>query len=406
MRLLGIVIVVALLVVGVGAVGLAVTRGSTGAGQTSQYLTTAVTRRDVVDSAVANGSVSSALSYAMAFGAAAVPIVGSSSSTGTGSGGSTTWRVTGVKVAVGDSVTAGQILASADPTDLNGQLATAKTQLRAAGYRVTSAQNAYDDIDSSETDARRQALIQLLDAQSQRDQAARSVADLKTSIGYATLKAPATGTVTQLNIRAGTDAPSGNAVVIAVAPLDVTADFTESDLPALHVGQAASVTVKALAATIDGTVSEIAPSSSSSSGGVVSYAVTVDLTNAPAALRSGMSAEVSVTTARASAVLAVPTAALQSVADGYAVEVLAADGQPRAQLVSVGLITSSFSEIQAGLSEGDRVVVGTTTQRQTGLPGAFPGGGVRFGGGGGGGSGGGGGGGGGGTSPGGAPTQP
>jgi len=395
MRLFGIVVVVALLVVGVGAAGLAVTRSSTQAGQTSQYLTTAVARRDVVDSAVANGSVSSALSYALAFGAAAVPIVGSSSGSGNGSGGSGTWRVTSVKVAVGDTVTAGQVLATADPADLNAQLATARTQLRAAGYRVTSAQNAYDGIDSSETDARREALIQLLDAQSQRDQAARSVTDLRTSIGYATLKAPAAGTVTQLNIRAGTDAPSGDAVVIAVAPLDVTADFTESDLPALHVGQAASVTVKALAATIEGKVSEIAPSSSSSSGGVVSYAVTVDLTNPPAALRSGMSAEVSVTTARASAVLAVPTAALQSVADGYAVDVLPADGQPRVQLVSVGLITSSFSEIQAGLAEGDRVIVGTTTQRQTGLPGAFPGGGVRFGGGGGGG----------GTSPGGAPSQ-
>jgi macrolide-specific efflux system membrane fusion protein len=402
MRLLRIVLVIALLAVGLGAVGLVVTRGAASTGQSSQYLTAAVARRDVVDSAVANGSVSSALSYAMAFGSAAIPLVGSSSS-GASGGGSGTWRVTSVKVAVGDPVTAGQVLATADAADLNAQLATAKTQLRAAGYRVTSAQNAYDDIDSSETDPRRQALIQLLDARTQRDQAARSVAELKASIGYATLTAPAAGTVTALNVRAGTDAPSGDAVVIAVAPLDVTANFTESDLPALHAGQAASVTVKALAATIDGTVSAIAPAaSSSSSGGVVSYTVTVDLTSPPAALRAGMSAEVSVTTAQATAVLAIPTTALQSLAGGYAVDVLAADGQPRSQLVSVGLITSSFTEIQAGLAEGDRVVVGTTSQRQTGLPGAFPGGGgVRLGGGGGGGNNPGGG-----TNPGGGPSQP
>jgi len=122
---------------------------------------------------------------------------------------------------------------------------------------------------------------------------------------------------------------------------------------------------------------------------VVSYTVTVDLTNPPATLRAGMSAQVSVTTAQASAVLAVPTAALQSLAEGEAVDVLAPDGRPRSQIVTVGLITSSFTEIQAGLAEGDRVIVGTATQRQTGLPGAFPGGGVRFGGGGGGGGGGG-----------------
>ena len=82
-------------------------------------------------------------------------------------------------------------------------------------FRVASAQAAYDDIDTSQTDARREALIRLLDAQSQRDQAARSVADLTTSIGYTTLVAPAAGTVTALNVRSGTDAPSGDAVVIA-----------------------------------------------------------------------------------------------------------------------------------------------------------------------------------------------
>jgi macrolide-specific efflux system membrane fusion protein len=387
MRLLRIVLVVVLLAVGLGAVGLVVTRGSAGANQSSQYLTTAVARRDVVDSAVANGSVASALSYAMVFGSAAIPLVGSATSSG-GSGGSGTWRVTSVKVAVGDSVKKGQVLATADGTDLRAQLATARIQYRAASFRVASAQAAYDDIDTSLTDARRQALIGLLDAQSQRDQAARSVADLTTSIGYTTLVAPAAGTVTALNVRSGTDAPSGDAVVIAVAPLDVTADFTESDLPALHVGQAASVTIKALAATVAGKVSAIAPSSSAGSGGVVSYTVTVDLTNPPATLRSGMSAQVSVTTAQASDVLAVPTAALQSLAEGYAVDVLGPDGRPRSQIVTVGLITSSFTEIQAGLAEGDRVVVGTATQRQTGLPGAFPGGGVRFGGGGGGGGGG------------------
>jgi len=401
MRLLRILLVVVLLAVGVGAVGLVVTRGSAGAGQSSQYLTTAVARRDVVDSAVANGSVASALSYAMVFGSAAIPLVGSATNSG-GSGGSGTWRVTSVKVAVGDTVTKGQVLATADAADLRAQLATAKTQRRAASFRVASAQAAYDDIDTSQTDARREALIRLLDAQSQRDQAARSVADLTTSIGYTTLVAPAAGTVTALNVRSGTDAPSGDAVVIAVAPLDVTADFTESDLPALHVGQAASVTIKALAATVAGTVSAIAPASSAGSGGVVSYTVTVDLTNPPATLRAGMSAQVSVTTAQASAVLAVPTAALQSLAEGYAVDVLGPDGRPRSQIVTVGLITSSFTEIQAGLAEGDRVVVGTAAQRQSGLPGAFPGGGVRFGGGGGGGGTNAGG----GTAPGGGSSQP
>src|SRR5207253_5575701 len=106
----------------------------------------------------------------------------------------------------------------------------------------------------------------------------------------------------------------------------------------------------------------------------------------PAGLRSGMSAEVSITPASASNVLAVPTAALQNVGGGYAVQILDASGQPVVEEVSVGLVTSTFAEITAGLTDGDRVVIGTSTQRQTGLPG-FPvgggGGGGRFTGGGG-----------------------
>ena len=79
--------------------------------------------------------------------------------------------------------------------------------------------------------------------------------------------------------------------------------------------------------------------------------------------------------------LAVPTAALQNSGGAYAVQILDANGQPVAEEVSVGLVTSTFAEITAGLNDGDRVVIGTSTQRQTGLPG-FPvgggGGGGRF----------------------------
>jgi RND family efflux transporter MFP subunit len=407
MRRLRILLVIVLLVVGVGAVTLALNGRSGGTTAANQFITVAAARRDVIDSAVADGSVSASRSYALFFGSAPVPMAGSSTSSSSGSGGSMAWHVKQVKVAVGDTVSTGQVLAIASTAELTTQLDTTRRQLRTAQLRVDAAQEAYDNIDSSKTDARRQARIQLLDAESQHDQIQQTVDDLRQTIRYATLKAPAAGLVTQADLQAGADAPSGTTITIAVQPLQVTADFPESDLAILHADQAATVTVKAVGATLNGTVSGIAPAASTSSGGgVVSYTVTVSLTNPPAALRAGMSAQVSVTTASATGVLAVPTAALQGTADAYTVIVIDAAGQPASRQVTVGLISSSYAQISAGLAEGERVVIGTASQRQTGLPG-FPGaGGGRLNAGGGGGGAQPGGGAGGGAQPGGGSAQP
>ena len=101
-----------------------------------------------------------------------------------------------------------------------------------------------------------------------------------------------------------------------------------------------------------------------------------------------MSAEIAVTTASATNVLAVPAIALDTATDGtYTVQVLDASGQPTSVTVNVGLISSSLAEIKSGISEGTAVVVGTasdrtssgttTTTRFPGLDGGggFPGGG-------------------------------
>jgi multidrug efflux pump subunit AcrA (membrane-fusion protein) len=148
------------------------------------------------------------------------------------------------------------------------------------------------------------------------------------------------------------------------------------------------VTVSAAGATVPGTVVAIAPTASTSGGSssVVTYDVTIALTNPPTQVKPGMSADVSVTTAAASDVVAVPSVALSgSAASGYTVGVLAADGSVAQRAVEVGLVTSTWAEIRSGLSEGDRVVTGTATARQSttgngGFGVGIPGGGGGFGG--------------------------
>jgi multidrug efflux pump subunit AcrA (membrane-fusion protein) len=126
------------------------------------------------------------------------------------------------------------------------------------------------------------------------------------------------------------------------------------------------VTVAAIGADLPGTVTAIAPTATtSSSGSVVSFAVTVALTTPPATLRSGMTADVTITTASASEVLAVPAAAIRGREGAYTVLVLTAAGAPEARPVTVGLMTSSLVEIDSGLNAGDVVVTGTASQQRT-----------------------------------------
>jgi macrolide-specific efflux system membrane fusion protein len=77
-----------------------------------------------------------------------------------------------------------------------------------------------------------------------------------------------------------------------------------------------------------------------------------------------MSADITITTASASNVLAVPAAAIRGSNGNYSVLVLQ-DGQPVSTPVQVGLMTSSLVEVKSGLNEGDVVVTGTSSQQRS-----------------------------------------
>jgi multidrug efflux pump subunit AcrA (membrane-fusion protein) len=185
-------------------------------------------------------------------------------------------------------------------------------------------------------------------------------------IAAATLRSPIAGVVTEVNVTAGFDAPSGAAIVVDSTTLQITTDVVESDLADIKVGQEAAVSVSAIDADITGTVSAISPvASSDSNSGVVSYPVTITLASAPATARAGMSADVTITVQSAKNVLTVPAEALRGTTGDYSVMVLGADGQPQAKAVDVGLVTNTTAEIKSGLAEGEAVVTGTASA-QTG----------------------------------------
>jgi macrolide-specific efflux system membrane fusion protein len=147
-----------------------------------------------------------------------------------------------------------------------------------------------------------------------------------------------------------------------------TASFTESEISSLKVGQSATVSVTAAGVSVPATLTQIVPAASASTGAssssVVTYAVTATLTSPPETVLAGMSATVTVTTASVDNVLRVAATALKgSATAGYTVEVVNGDGSVSTRDVQVGLVTTSLAQITSGLSDGETVVVGSSTSR-------------------------------------------
>ncbi|MEA2546472.1 MAG: hypothetical protein QOI09_1745 [Chloroflexota bacterium] len=370
--------IVGLLVVGGFAVFMTVGGLPSSAAATSTYLTSTAAVADVSDDVAATGAIASSKSWALVFGAAA-------DSAASQSGSPASWLVSAVKVKVGDPVKKGAVLATATNTSLRVSIASATSKVNTATIELATAQDAYDA--ATTTAQLRQTKIALLNARDGLAQAKAALADLNAQLSHAGLVAPADGIVTVINLTVGADAPVADAIDLAAATFQVTANVVESDVATLQIGQPATVTVSAISADLTGSVTAIAPvAEASTSGGVVSYAVTVSLQAPPPSLRPGMTADVTVTTASASGVLAVPAAAIRGTSGAYTVLVLTAAGTSESRPVTVGLMTSSLVEVKSGLNAGDVVITGTASQQRatTGGQGGngivVPGGGGGFGG--------------------------
>jgi len=353
-----VLLIVALLAGGSLAVGASLgVFGASPASGSTQYLTAQAAVGDVIAEVAATGSVAPATTWGVSFGDAAH----AASSSAAGGTSSIRWPVTAVKVAVGDRVTKGEVLATAATTDLDAQIANALRALKSARIQLSQANDQLSA--ATTTAATRQAKTSVYNAETAEANAHQAYADLVAKRALASLVAPSDGIVTAVSITSGSDAASGDAIQIAATPLEVTTSVVEKDVASISVGQPADVTISALSgSTLQGTVISIAPTASSGgSSGVVSYDVEIALTDTPAGLRPGMTADVTITTASATGVLSIPARALLGTTGAYRVRVLAADGTVTPTDVTVGLITDSLVEIKSGLQAGDRVITGTST---------------------------------------------
>ena len=193
-----------------------------------------------------------------------------------------------VEVEVGDTVAAGQVLATLDTAILEARIAEAEAGVVTAQTQVdylkrVGVGNAYERIDAAQADV---------------DRAQAVVDQLKAQLEQATLETPVSGTVVRVDVAPGETANPGQPVII-IADLDhlriETTDLSERDIPAVEIGQLAGVYIDALDETFEGKVIDI-DRQAQTVGGDVTYKVTVELGSQPDNLRWGMSAEVEIQT--------------------------------------------------------------------------------------------------------------
>ncbi|MET4224919.1 efflux RND transporter periplasmic adaptor subunit [Oerskovia enterophila] len=316
--------------------------------------------------------------------------------------------VTAVDVQAGDTVEAGQALATIDTLQLDAAVLSAKADLAEAQATLADSQ---DSSDGSAAD-----LARISADQAQVEVAQSAVTAAEAALAGATLTAPAAGLVTEVDVSVGqavsgstssasgsdgggtgttggaggsapgatssaTTTSSGAAfVIVGTDAWEATATVGDADLPHLAVGNQVELTVDGLEDTVFGTVVTIGLLPSTTSG-TATYPVTISVTGSPEGLHDGVTADAEIIYERRTDVLTVPSAAVRTV-DGESVVTQAGeDGEEVTTVVTVGETTGSLVEITSGLEEGDEVLVQvvqrteTSTGGEPGQTGQMPGGG-------------------------------
>ena len=226
-----------------------------------------------------------------------------------------------------------------------------------ASYKV-ALQTSQDNLSAKQIKPRQEdidfAQGQVLSAQGQVD-AAQAIVD------NSTIKAPTSGTITQIDIKVGEQATPSKEVMILqdIGNLHTEADVSEANIASLQVGQPIDYTFDALGPDqhFAGKVLTINPSSTVISG-VVNYKVTGDLSNIPD-IKPGMTANMTILVAKKDNVLSVPSTAVINKNNKQYVRIIDNSKSKTYHEVEVktGLqADGGLVEIISGLNDGQEIV--------------------------------------------------
>lgn len=301
-----------------------------------------------------------------------------------------------VPVAVGQHVRKGQTLATIGSSTLSSQVTLAQAQVTQAQAQVTAASGG--------------TATQVASANAQLAAAQAKLSSAQSALGQASLVSPIDGVVASVNIAvgsnvgaassgassaagrsgasggggagggsggngglsagsgSGTGSSSADISVITTNAWVVDATVTSTDLPSLKPGLEVQILPTGTRQPIFGTVSSVGLVATSSSSGAAQFPVTIAVTGHPTGLYAGTTASVSIVVRQLQNVLAVPTAAIRTSGGQTVVTVLSGTRQVTTP-VTLGQIFGAQTQVTAGLTVGQQVVLPTTLGRGGGTAG-------------------------------------
>ena len=308
-------------------------------------------------------------------------------------------QIKSLKVALGDRVQKGQLIATIDPATQRNALLTTQAAL-AQQHAARLAQEAL--VEQDKLALQRQSITLAADASSRQDyetaqanlksaqanlaatnaqiqQASVSVNNAKVNLGYTQIVAPIDGVVVAIPTKEG---QTVNAVQSAptivklanLATMTVKAQISEADVIRVRPGQSVYFTIlgdpdrryyaslRAIEPAPDSISTSTATTTASPTATTaVYYNGLFEIPNPDGVLRTSMTAQVYIVLGSAKHVLTIPSAALTAtgVPGRYTVRVMEAPGKPPVtRQVRVGINNNVSAQVLSGLNAGDQVVVG------------------------------------------------
>jgi len=248
-------------------------------------------------------------------------------------------------------------------------VSTARTNVNTAATNLQSAEESLRTAESSVALAEKDLAVQKagstpeqIAAQEALVKKAEASADIiRVKIGKNSLRSPIDGVVAKQDAKVG-EIMAANTVVVSVISVngfEIETNVPEADIAKVKVGDSAKVTLDAFGNDVifEASVTKIDPSEIIIEG-VATYKVTLQFVKESGNIKSGMTANIDIVTAKKENVIVIPQRAVVAKNGDKIVQITDKNGAIKEVKVETGLRGSDGNiEIISGLNDGDNIVV-------------------------------------------------
>ncbi len=272
---------------------------------------------------------------------------------------------------VASSVNALTVNANLSQTTIDtykSDVSTGRTNLNTAIVNLSAAEENYRSAKSSLTLAENELFLkkagtieeQIAAQEAQVEKAKANVENYRAQISKTILRAPISGMVTKQDAKVGEIVSANTPIVslISASQFEIEANMPEADIAKVKLGNTAKVTLDAYGNDISFNVKVTAIDPAETIiDGVATYKTTFQFTDKDERVKSGMTANIDISTEKREGVIVIPQRAVITKNGDKIVRLLEGE-TPKEVKVKTGLRGSDGNiEIIEGINEGDRVII-------------------------------------------------